>query len=49
MEILFVLVPLSIVLVALAAGAFAWAAHSGQLDGDERDAAQPLRDEDPAP
>ena len=41
------LIPLSLVLVALAAGAFAWAAHDGQLDGDEADAARALRDDEP--
>jgi len=45
MEILFVLVPLSLLLVALAAGAYVWAARSGQLDADDAAAAAPLRDE----
>ena len=47
MEILFVLIPLSLVLIALAAGAFVWAARTGQFDADRDDAARVLRDEDP--
>jgi cbb3-type cytochrome oxidase maturation protein len=49
MEILFVLIPLSVVLVAVAVGAFVWAAHSGQLDASDDAAARVLRDEDDAP
>ena len=47
MEILFVLVPLSVVLVVAAAAAFAWAVHRGQFEADDADAARPLRDEAP--
>lgn len=47
MEILFVLIPLSIVLVALAAAAFLWAVHDGQFDAGEADAARALRDDEP--
>ena len=47
MEILFVLVPLSLLLVALAVGAFVWAAHSGQLDAGQDVAARVLRDDQP--
>jgi cbb3-type cytochrome oxidase maturation protein len=46
-EILYVLIPLSMVLVAIAVGAFVWAAHSGQLDAADDAAARVLRDEDP--
>jgi cbb3-type cytochrome oxidase maturation protein len=37
MEILYVLVPLSVVLVLLIIGIFAWALHSGQFDDIERE------------
>ncbi len=47
MEILFVLIPLSLVLVALAVGAFVWAVHHGQFDADDADAARALRDDEP--
>ena len=48
MEILFVLIPLSLVLVGLAVGAFVWAVHGGQFDAGEEEAGSPLRD-DPRP
>lgn len=47
MEILFVLIPLSVVLVAIAIGAFVWAAHSGQFDAADDVAARVLRDDEP--
>ena len=47
MEILFVLIPLSLLLVALAAGAFVWAARDGQLDADPVEADRLLRDDRP--
>ncbi len=36
MEILFLLIPLSVVLAFAIAGAFAWAIHSGQFDDLEQ-------------
>jgi cbb3-type cytochrome oxidase maturation protein len=47
MEILFVLIPLSVVLVAIAIGAFVWAANSGQFDAADEAAARVLRDDGP--
>lgn len=41
------LVPLSVLLLGIAIGAFVWAAHSGQLDADDDAAARVLRDEEP--
>jgi cbb3-type cytochrome oxidase maturation protein len=49
MEILFVLIPLSVLLVAVAIGAFVWAAHSGQFDAADDVAARVLRDDEPPP
>jgi cbb3-type cytochrome oxidase maturation protein len=37
MDILFLLIPLSVVLVFLIIGVFAWAVHSGQFDDLERE------------
>lgn len=37
MDILFLLVPLSVVLVLLIIGVFAWALHAGQFDDLERE------------
>lgn len=36
MSIIFVLIPLSLVLVALAAGAFIWAVNAGQFEDLDR-------------
>jgi cbb3-type cytochrome oxidase maturation protein len=36
-DILFLLIPLSVVLVFLIIGVFAWAVHSGQFDDLERE------------
>jgi cbb3-type cytochrome oxidase maturation protein len=47
MEILFVLIPLSVVLLGIAVGAFVWAAHSGQLEAPDEVAARVLRDDEP--
>ena len=47
MEILFVLIPLSAVLIGLAVAAFVWAVRDGQFEAPE-DAAR-LRDDDRAP
>lgn len=47
MDILFLLVPLSVVLVLLILGLFAWALHSGQFDNVEREGERILWDEAP--
>lgn len=44
-DILFLLVPLSIVLVFVILGVFAWALRSGQLDDIEREGERILRDD----
>ncbi len=46
MEILYLLIPLSIVLVALIVGAFLWAIRSGQFEDLEGPAHRILLDED---
>ena len=43
MEILYLLVPLSVVLVLLIIGLFWWALHSGQFDNVEREGERILR------
>jgi cbb3-type cytochrome oxidase maturation protein len=43
MEILYVLVPLSVVLVLVIIGIFAWALHSGQFDDLEREGERVLQ------
>jgi cbb3-type cytochrome oxidase maturation protein len=48
MNILFVLVPLSLVLVALAGWAFFWAVGAGQFDDLETPSWDVLRDENDA-
>ncbi len=45
MEILFVLVPLSVVLVAIAIGVFVWAVRNGQFDDLDSPAWRILVDE----
>jgi cbb3-type cytochrome oxidase maturation protein len=45
MSILFVLIPLSLVLVAFAVGAFLWAVDSGQFENLERASWDMLKDE----
>ncbi|MCU0773453.1 MAG: cbb3-type cytochrome oxidase assembly protein CcoS [Ideonella sp.] len=47
MEILYVLVPLSVVLVLAIIGIFAWALHSGQFDDIEREGERILRGDPP--
>lgn len=49
MSILFVLIPLSLTLVAIAAWAFFWAVGSAQFDDLESPGWEVLRDEEPAP
>jgi cbb3-type cytochrome oxidase maturation protein len=46
MEILYVLIPLGLVLVALAVGVFFWAVKAGQFDDLEGPAQRILFDED---
>jgi cbb3-type cytochrome oxidase maturation protein len=48
MEILYLLIPLSTVLVLLILGVFAWALHRGQFEDLEREGERILHDE-PAP
>lgn len=43
------LIPLSVLLVAVAVAAFIWAAHSGQFDASDDVAARVLRDDGPPP
>ncbi len=49
MEILMLLIPMSIVLVALIAGVFWWSVRSGQFDDLEGPAHRILADDDAAP
>jgi cbb3-type cytochrome oxidase maturation protein len=51
MDILYVLVPLSVVLVFLIVGVLAWSVWSGQFDGIEREGERILEDDGvpPAP
>jgi len=53
MEILYILIPLAIILVAAMVGAFVWASRSGQFDDLEGPAHRILMEEDepqePAP
>lgn len=46
MEVLFVLIPISIILVAVAIGIFGWAVKSGQYDDMEGPAHSILYDDD---
>ena len=46
MEIIFILIPLSLVLVLVALGGFFWAVKSGQFDDLESPAIDMLDDED---
>ena len=49
MDILFLLIPMSLVLVALIGAAFAWSVKSGQYDDLEGPAHRILADDDGAP
>ena len=46
MDILFLLVPLSVVLVLLVMGVFRWALYAGQFDNIDREGERILWDED---
>jgi cbb3-type cytochrome oxidase maturation protein len=46
MDILYLLIPFSVVLVLLIVAVFGWAVHAGQLDGFEHEAERILLDED---
>jgi cbb3-type cytochrome oxidase maturation protein len=46
MDILYVLVPLSVVLVFVIVGVLAWSVWSGQFDGIEREGERILEDDD---
>lgn len=46
MEVLFVLIPISIILIAIAIGIFGWAVKSGQYDDMEGPAHSILYDDD---
>lgn len=46
MEILYLLIPIALLLVAAMIGAFLWAAHSGQFDDLEGPAHRILMDDD---
>ena len=48
MDILYLLIPMSAVLVLLILGVFGWALHRGQFDDVEREGERILQD-DPAP
>lgn len=47
MDILYLLIPLSVVLVFLIIGVFAWAVNSGQFDDLEREGERILEPEPP--
>jgi cbb3-type cytochrome oxidase maturation protein len=49
MEVLFLLIPMSLVLVALIGAAFTWSVRSGQYDDLEGPAHRILADDDGAP
>lgn len=46
MDILYLLIPLSAVLILVIVAVFGWAVHSGQFDDVEREGDRPLRDPD---
>jgi cbb3-type cytochrome oxidase maturation protein len=45
MDILYLLIPLSAVLVLAIVAIFGWAVHAGQFDEIEREGERPLRDD----
>ena len=48
MDILYLLIPLSAVLILAIVGVFGWAVHSGQFDDLEREGARVLQAQDEA-
>jgi len=46
MDVLYLLIPFSVVVVLLIVAVFGWAVNSGQLDGFEQEAERILLDED---
>jgi len=46
MDILYLLIPFSVVMVLLIVAVFGWAVNAGQLDGFEKEAERILLDED---
>lgn len=49
MSVLFIVVPLAIVVVGIAIGAWVWSARSGQYDDLDTPAVRMLRDDDDDP
>lgn len=49
MDVLYILVPLSVVLVMVILGVFAWALRNGQLDDLEREGLRILKDDREVP
>jgi cbb3-type cytochrome oxidase maturation protein len=47
MDILFLLIPMSVLLVLAILGVFAWALHSGQFEDLQREGERILSDDDP--
>ncbi|MHC4837617.1 MAG: cbb3-type cytochrome oxidase assembly protein CcoS [Planctomycetota bacterium] len=47
MSVLYIVLPLALVIAAVAVGAFAWSARSGQLDDLETPSRRALLDDDP--
>lgn len=45
MSVIFIVLPLALVIVAAAVGAFVWSARSGQMDDLETPAVRMLRDD----
>ncbi len=49
MSVLFIVVPLAILLAAIAVGAFVWSVKRGQYDDVDTPAVRMLHDDDPPP
>ena len=48
MDILYLLIPLSAVLILAIVAVFGWAIHSGQFDDVEREGERPLQEDEPS-
>ena len=46
MSVLYIVLPLALVVIAAAVGAFVWAAHQGQFDDVDTPAVRMLHDDD---